>query len=748
MELNNLHSNLTLFGWRKLWGIIVLSAVFYAAAWVGLKMAIEPGFASPVWPAAGIALAALLLYGKHLWPGILIGSFFINLPGSIDAGSGMSIIQSMVVPASIGLGSSLQALVGYWLIRRYVDLGAGLLDARSVVLFLGLGAPVSSLVSASWGVVTLSLSGIIETSDLAYSWITWWSGDCLGVLFMLPLIFIWLAEPREIWASRKTRVAMPLMITIGTVVIIFFVASQQQQQQLKTNFRAQGKMLGDALEKKVTQNFELIFSLQNMFEISSSVQREQFKQYAMRALSRNPSIHALSWNPRITNADRNIFEELTRAEGFPSFVISERDISGNIVKAGAREDYFVAHFIEPFSTNEKVLGYDIYSDPARKLAVDSAHARHEITATRPITLVQETGEQTGVLFLLPVYFSERQTGETTDSSQLADGLVVGVFRAGDLLLEGLGATQLHNVNLRMTDVTEPSNPDWLAGYQVIDGMIHSEVYSTPFAGQQMHWRETLQLGGRSWLVEVLAPTAYLRANRSWTAWGILLVGLLFSSLLGGFLLILSGQDLRDRNRSDELAAEIVEREKIEAELHQVNQALQEIASTDVLTGIANRRATEDFAVKLDAEVQRFRINYAVLMLDIDHFKAVNDRWGHEVGDRVLQKFSKTVELALRNVDFFGRWGGEEFIILSKNTTLQDGICFAERLCNSIATTDFNLDGPVTTSIGVAAHCAGESYVETIINADRALYKAKNSGRNCVGFIEDTACEDQLVQKKS
>jgi diguanylate cyclase (GGDEF)-like protein len=168
--------------------------------------------------------------------------------------------------------------------------------------------------------------------------------------------------------------------------------------------------------------------------------------------------------------------------------------------------------------------------------------------------------------------------------------------------------------------------------------------------------------------------------------------------------------------------------------------LRERADRDRLTALFNRQA---FETQLEAEFaryDRYGRPFALLMIDIDHFKDVNDRYGHQIGDAVLATVGRILTKTLRGVDVAGRWGGEEFAVLLPETSLEMGIEIAERLRIAIAvasaqTTAGNIK--VTTSIGVSAvpECAatGETLVGT---ADAALYASKRAGRNRVKAAED------------
>ncbi len=174
--------------------------------------------------------------------------------------------------------------------------------------------------------------------------------------------------------------------------------------------------------------------------------------------------------------------------------------------------------------------------------------------------------------------------------------------------------------------------------------------------------------------------------------------------------------------------DITERKASEAKL-------RELATTDGLTGLYNRRQFMELVEQEFARSVRYEHPLALLMLDIDHFKKINDKFGHDCGDQVLQSFAKTSILALRNTDVLGRLGGEEFGVFLPETNIEDAREVAERLRlsiehASIETTAGNIK--ITVSIGVSVLSdTTSSFQEMIKQADVALYEAKQSGRNCV-----------------
>lgn len=175
--------------------------------------------------------------------------------------------------------------------------------------------------------------------------------------------------------------------------------------------------------------------------------------------------------------------------------------------------------------------------------------------------------------------------------------------------------------------------------------------------------------------------------------------------------------------------DITERKRLEAEL-------RELASTDALTGLPNRR---QFMLQLEGEVERVRRGStreaSVLMLDLDHFKRVNDQHGHAVGDSLLRHFARLLREELRATDTAGRMGGEEFAVILPGSNLAAAQTFAQRLCDRLAAEPLAV-GPTrveaTVSIGIAAIAASDATPDAVLlRADEALYRAKTEGRNRV-----------------
>lgn len=236
-----------------------------------------------------------------------------------------------------------------------------------------------------------------------------------------------------------------------------------------------------------------------------------------------------------------------------------------------------------------------------------------------------------------------------------------------------------------------------------------------------HAKQGYQLGNVRGGIRVSLPLAPFEAaaadSRRQSYWVHGAFWLITLTLLwvGGILLLRNVAQLEGLNRY----------------MKDLNKQLEGAALTDSLTGIPNRLYFDQQIEANMRSAQRYGMAFSLIMLDLDYFKQVNDHHGHTVGDRVLQEFGQIVKQQLRLTDQFARWGGEEFIIATPHTQLNDALIVAERIRVAIAQYDFSTVGQVTASIGVIEYRAGETVITVLERVDNALYRAKANGRNRV-----------------
>lgn len=196
---------------RTLLTVGILTVLYFVAAKFSLKLASLHSSASPVWPPAGIALAALLVFGFRLWPAIFIGAFLVNLT---TAGN-------VFTSLGIAAGNTLEALTGAWLIQRFAG-GLRVFERAYDVFRFALAAALSTLVSPTIGLTGLALFGFADWAKYPAIWLTWWLGDLGGVIMFAPLLILWLAQPwRRINPARDIEVAVLLLLLAFLSEVVF-----------------------------------------------------------------------------------------------------------------------------------------------------------------------------------------------------------------------------------------------------------------------------------------------------------------------------------------------------------------------------------------------------------------------------------------------------------------------------------------------------------------------------------------------
>ena len=209
----------------------------------------------------------------------------------------------------------------------------------------------------------------------------------------------------------------------------------------------------------------------------------------------------------------------------------------------------------------------------------------------------------------------------------------------------------------------------------------------------------------------------------------------FEAIHKKLLHIAASMEKETRVLTEELKKKQQETEELRQRVKTLEEALRQErkkSGTDTLTRLPNRRAIDDFIEKQEAQYQRYGDNYSVVLFDIDHFKSVNDTYGHDAGDVVLASFGRMLRRYSRAVDFTGRWGGEEFLVVLPKTDKEGAKRFADKLREVVAKSKFMYKGtriPITVSGGVAERAEHESVEEMLKKADDNLYKAKANGRN-------------------
>ncbi len=547
--------------------LAVVAAVCFATGWLGLALAVPPGYATAIWPPSGIALAAVLLGGYRMWPGVLAGSFLVNCTIGAGGAAAGGLPHSLALAAGIGAGFALQAVAGAWLVRRFGGFPNPLRTVRQVLGLLVLGGPAACVIGAATGVGLLTLDGRVPAVAAAFTGITWWGGDTIGVFVFTPAVLALLLPPRAEWRRRALVVVGTTLTTFGLVVGLVSYTRVLEGRDLRVQVADQGARLSETLTTAIGARLQAASALKAFLSQSNAITPAEFARFASLLRADVSGLAALEWIPRVEAGQRAAFEA---AAGFPIVEVGP----GGRRRAVTHAEYFPVAAIDPPAGNEPARGLNLTSAPDRGAILQAAEATG-LAVTGRLALVQG-GD--GVLAVTPV---------RRGTASVPAGFGLAVIRLASLAAAMSDADRAQ-VRYWLTDETDPAAPALL--------FANAAMPPAPFRLSErglfghsgnLEFRRTIPVGGRRWVFHMAPTQAFVARHRLYDSWFVLLGGLAATGMMGAFALIVSGREGMLRAQVDERTTTL--REAL-ARLGTVNRQLEAIlASASEVAIIATGR---------------------------------------------------------------------------------------------------------------------------------------------------------------
>ncbi len=311
----------------------------------------------------------------------------------------------------------------------------------------------------------------------------------------------WLTKPAAISPSRLPLPWILCVLGTGTVLSLLLCLTMRGWERRELAQRA-GDVTREQVERlqvSLLRSLEVLHSIASLHAAEGDIRRVQFGKFVRQALARQPELQALSWNPLVSAARRAELETAAVAEGAAGFQFRERAADGHFIAAGVRAEYVPVYFIEPLERNALALGYDLDSDPRRRVSLEQARDTGLPAATAPLRLAQEPGDQTGLLVLMPVYNGSTPTDVASRRERLA-GFAVAVFRVADLVGNAFQELRTKGIEAQLFDESP-------AGERIFNSTADAKI------SPAMSAQTALEFAGRRWAV-VFAPTAEFSATQS------------------------------------------------------------------------------------------------------------------------------------------------------------------------------------------------------------------------------------------
>ncbi|MEY3288343.1 MAG: hypothetical protein RLZZ419_585 [Pseudomonadota bacterium] len=545
--------------YRGLLHIIGLAVAYVIASKLSYFSVIPPGYAAAIWPPAGVALAAMLVYGYRVWPGVMLGALMVNGLISEVTGSIAENLLSVLITVGISSGATLQALAGAYLAKRFAGYPNGLIRTKDIFRFWLTGGIFSALINSTLSVTLLVAVGTTPAANFLANWATWWLGDALGIILFTPLTLAWLCQADSTWHGRKWLMTLPMVALFILTIGAAYYENQHSRQRLKLVLDNEAQALTIALENALFTHINVLRALGSFYNASNEVTRADFKTFTTDTLDKLPGIKALSWSAVISDSQRDAYEATIKGEGYPNFQITEQDAKQQRLTAKNRPEYVPITFIEPYQGNEQVLGFDNYSNAVRRATLEQARDSGQLTFTSRIMLVQDQSRQYGVLAILPVYRNGRPHQTLEERRQNVTGYAVAAFKIADIIAAAFKNSPTAGLAYRLLDQSAPASEQLL----LLNGQPEpsvDEVKTKSFFSdsKDLLSTTTLNQGGRSWRLEISLTPHYIEQHHSHSAWLLLLSGLLLTCLVSAFTLMASGQgrllELQLINRTTALTA--------------------------------------------------------------------------------------------------------------------------------------------------------------------------------------------------
>lgn len=508
-----------------------------------------------------------------------------------------------------------------------------------------------------------------------------------------------------------------LLIVIAGLSVscaISLLLHNNEQQAIIREFQNDVDVRAASLYRELTINLEAIYALTVLFNRTQLPSFKQFSQEAGKILSRHKDIQALEWVPRVKHPERSRLESEQQAE-FPNFVFTERAAQGNLIVARQRREYFPVFYVEPMIGNEPAFGFDLAASTSRKNILMQSMRTATPLATAGVTLAKEKKTSKAILAFLPVYYGNPTTLEHRER-QLR-GFVLGVYRVSDIFNSSALSKQALGIEMHLIDNTQPTEPATIH--------VHRSRTNSQALADIVYSVSLPELWGRRWSISALPTKSYVQSRSSPLAVVVLVGGIAFTTFIAFYISLTT--------RRTQVIEQIVE--KRTKELNDANIKLEQLSQTDGLTGIPNRRHLDHVLEKEWARAIRNHTRLSFLLIDIDYFKQYNDSYGHQKGDECLKWVAQVLKsLAVRPGDIVARYGGEEFAIVMPETEHAQALgenCRTSIQNLGIEHCSSKISNVVTISLGLssAQPRIGDKLPSLVEAADRALYKAKASGRN-------------------
>lgn len=529
----------------------------------------------------------------------------------------------------------------------------------------------------------------------------------------------------------RHRAPIWMLAVLGTALSIagWFIVSGLEDQTSAAEFNLRANNTAVVLQNGINEYLANLSALRALFE-SAAVGEQEFLTFSDRLLRNHSAILSLSWVPRILNEDRAAHEQATQQAAGEDYRIRSVSEDGTLDPSPTAAEYFPVYYTTEKIRTRLVRGLNLDDGGIRQQPLEKARDGDMLAASQDFTLQSGTGNRIGFFVVLPVYKRGLPHDSIEERRRNLVGFVQGVFQVDAMIAATLRGIRISaDYYVFSSEAGSTKQPIYTRllkpSGEPLAASRHAEI-ETAF-----HWSGKVAVADRQWEMLVVPEQRFLVHLRAWI---ILTAGLCLTGVVFSFMWL--------SNRHTRKLAE-------------ANRTISELACTDPLTALANRRVFQDRIAAAFEKAKRSGEPFAVMYIDLDHFKDFNDLMGHAAGDALLVQVGKRLLAVTGEADCVARFGGDEFAILQSHAGAEGASeTLAAKIVAALNETSM-LEGHaarISCSVGVSRYAEELDGPDAMLmQADLALYRAKDAGRNRVCIhdktIDQLACDRVILGRE-
>lgn len=503
--------------------IFVVALSYWVLGKIGLLLSVPPGFASAIWAPSGLSLVAILVCKKKILPGIFLGSFLLNLQLSIDSAGSLVHDSSFIIAIFIGLGASAHALFGEFLIKRFAKIPKEFSSYKEILAINLWGGPIACTLSATIGIATLYINGIILEENLLFNWVTWWFGDTIGVCIFSTILFILIRFKGKKLRFMGLTVIFPLLLSLSVFISIYFVISKYERNKINNEFMQDSEEISNQIIGYFEDNINYVDLTRAFFEGVDEIKEEQFLHFSDRLRHKNEEIKSIAWSPQVssknfTQINNEIKKKSINGKGIFSF-----NNKTEYMSIASDQNYYPLLWISP-RTSKGGYGFDVSSEENRKYALSKSLDTNDIVSTKPLNLITDEKREIRSVFL----------AAPVKKKNILKGYIIGVFDINKIINQYLKKSNIRYNNFVVTEGGASKTILYSSSDEV-----YSAYLSKNYSQKDFHRSVKFKNASRDWEIWFFQTEQSMYAGQEYNTWFVQAVGVLITSLFGGLLMFFS-----------------------------------------------------------------------------------------------------------------------------------------------------------------------------------------------------------------